>query len=265
MVTCILDFLNSNAGAITAIATVTLAILTAIYVLVTRTLAKEAKRQADLLLNERRSQLHRELIEKIYVPLSKEINPITECLVAENPPVFNEWTRIKEEIPFLAYRIKKDLFEKLDVLADIQSEYFWSYEKRRKELEDIIKEHFRVLRFWFIYNRDFKKSFGIPYLGLIFSNIEPKEYVKRMAEIQFRSQEIDEGLIEYPASLNEGGVQGVTGLDEFNRHWNKLKNKIEEYREVSAWLRLKQEMVSKSTDILADLEEPIRSNSDNAI
>jgi hypothetical protein len=86
-----------------------------------------------------------------------------------------------------------------------------------------------------------------------------------MAGIQLRLQEIDERLIEYPASLNKGGVHEVTNLDEFKRHWDKLKNKIEEHHDVSAWLRLKRELVSKSTDILADLAELIKSNSDNAI
>lgn len=266
MITCILNFLNSNAGAITAIATVILTILTAIYVRLTRTLAKETKRQADLLLNERKSQLNRELTENIYVPLSKAIIPLQECLFVGTPPVFNEWRGIKEEIPFLAYRIKKNLFERLDALADIHSKYFSSYENRSKELEDIIREHFRELTFIFTYGRDEKKAIYISYLQLIFSKMELKEHIKLAAGIQLHSQEIDEELIEYAGKYNDEGYLGeVLSLDGFKRLWDKVKNKIKQNRDLADWLMLKQELVSKSTDVLADLEELIKSNSDNAI
>jgi len=264
MMTSILEFMNSNVGAISAIATVALAILTFVYVRLTGRLAKEAKRQADLLLNERKLQLHRELTENIYVPLSKAIIPLKECLVEETPPIFNEWTRIKEQIPFLAYRIKKSLFDKLETLAHIHGSYFFSYESRSKELGGIIRDHFWVLKsistFWFIYDKDKAKAFNIYYLNLIFAEMELKEHVKLMARIVNHSQQIDEERIEFAENYPDAEISTVLNLNEFKERWEKVKNRIEEHRDLSDWLKLKQEVVSKSTDILADLEELIRSN-----
>lgn len=68
----IIKYLNDNAGAITSIATSILAIITSVYVYFTYKLSKEAKRQADMLLKERKSALKREIIEKVYYPLKRK-------------------------------------------------------------------------------------------------------------------------------------------------------------------------------------------------
>ena len=45
---CLIDFLNTNSGAVQSLATIVLVIVTFVYVLLTRKLANESKRMADL-------------------------------------------------------------------------------------------------------------------------------------------------------------------------------------------------------------------------
>lgn len=250
----IFKFLNDNAGAITAIATALLTIFTARYVYLTRNLVKEAKRQVDLILNERKIQFHRELVEKVYVPLKNAIVPLSECLLVENPLPFNEWRTIKAKTPFLAYRIDKNLYEELDDLLEIHYVCFSSYGEHRKTLNDIIRETFPEVPFSFIYNKE-----TITYLSpllFIFSRTEPKELIKGIFEIMLHSQKIDEGLIECRYPYKAVGVK----IEEFINLWHQTENKIRSNVELSNWLKSKEELESKANQIRVTLEKLIKNN-----
>lgn len=252
-----IEYLNANAGAITSIATTILAIITGLYVLFTYWLAKQAKRQADILLNERNSNLKREIIEKIYRPLKEELYIVTNIEAyrdKDNPPNLVFWYQCKQDEPYLAYLVELDISQRLESLLDKYERFKQNFSTLRKLVYDIA---------WDVFNKGNKE------IGFFFKTTPYKRdnYIL-LTLILYQtvySEMTIEDLFENSSTITCKFVNGSEEVLEltftdFKSYWSKIEEKIKQNQEIQVTLALFKEIFQESHSLIEIIDKDIKDN-----
>lgn len=264
----ILAFLNENSGGITTIATVGLAVVTAIYVFLTKMLIRETRRQADLALNERRATLHREMVERVHLPLKNQIiwlinyNPLKNG--TDIPRTLAGWENIMQQIPHLAYQMDEKLFATVNTLVAILQKFCDISQNIEKTVKDTLEETFgepEVRAIDFIYEGD--QTIQKTPLEIIFADGDLKDYIQKCFKSQLQAGEIDAADIEFKYLRNVRrieipGPHKYSNLAQFIEPWDRVRIKIKANPEFSTWLEIGNALVSKAKNIVDDLDKTIK-------
>jgi len=263
----ILAFLNENAGGITTIATVVLAIVTIFYVYLTKKLVRETRRQADSALNERRVALHREMVERIYLPLKNQIIPFIGYSTLKNdmniPRTLDKWEEIMHRIPHLAYQMDGKLFETVNALITTLQRFCDIRESIEKTLKRTLEEAFekpeiRSISFTCKGERIAKEP-----LEIIFADGDLKDYIQNCFKSRTRTDEIGTGDIEFEyfrygqRRIDIPGAHHAS-LAQFIEPWDRVRIKIKANPDFSVWLEIGDELVSKAKSIVDDLDKTMK-------
>lgn len=254
----IIKYLNDNAGAITSIATTILAIITGLYVLFTYWLAKEAKRQADMVLEQRKSALKREIIEKVYYPLKKEISIVMNLenyRDRNNPPNPVFWDNYKQDTPFLAYLVELDISQKLESLLD-------KYERFKEKFSTLRNLAYNIV--WDVFekrNREIVFFFKNIYFN--HNNYLPLTLILYQA-VNSGITTIEE-LFENSSTITCKFVNGSEEVLEltftdFKSYWSKIEEKIKQNQEIQETLELFKEIFQESESLIQIIDKDIKDN-----
>lgn len=250
MCNIIIKWANDNAGAITGIATLLLAILTFIYVILTYRLAKQAKRQADLMHEEKNLALKREVTETIYVPLIEELSKVKNIEgYRADPPSFTFWDDCKKGNPFLAYRINMDIQQKLESLDRKFQRFKEPFPEILQSIRDIVCE---------IFDRNIA---SIHSRKIVFWN-EDNSYNHMPATLILRRTLYPEVTLgELFKSNNITCVFGAESIklpfDDFKKYWELLEEKIKNDTKLTEHLQLFKDIIKTTQDLETTIKKEI--------
>ena len=116
--------IKTNQTIITMAATVTLAILTGVYVVLTLKAVKLSQKQVDAMIETEKKSFHRELVENLYFPILKWLEQLADPFqiisrVERVPP----WRDFKENLSHYVYYLKKSHMESLCRVDSLLNEF----------------------------------------------------------------------------------------------------------------------------------------------
>lgn len=224
---CLLEFLNQNSGAITAIFTVILTIVTYKYVRLTSKLARDSSKNIEVSKNSLIKEDLKSEMEQLIKPLYDKRDQFGyyEVAYAFNSPKDNFWKEMENN----KYLATKDLRESIEnylkeskelrqTLSAIQSKIRAKYQKERKQLPDN-----------FLMKISEYANLSSSYC---FINVVPPELNKLLEELNEES-EIRSDIEKY-IFIVENNDLAITRSNLRNKvieRYEKLEKKIDEIRE----------------------------------
>jgi len=132
MLSDIASIANYYSPLITAIATVVLAIITAYY-------AWQNRKYVKLIEKERKEKISREIIDKAYNPLRKQIESVTK-LQGISPIEFTVLRNLENQHPSLIYNIPDNLRKSLYEFSNLYNKYLKEFWKLMLMLNEIYRK-----------------------------------------------------------------------------------------------------------------------------
>ena len=125
VIIAIVNFLNSYSGFFTLMVYLGLAVITLVYVVHTKRLAEQAKKQVSLMILSQKVAQHRELCEKVYSVLRQSFMKLYEVKdFFRNFGYFGgeEWEDFKSKLSYFVYQLDSEYMEsilKINVAIDV--------------------------------------------------------------------------------------------------------------------------------------------------
>ena len=241
------------------ITTVVLVLVTIYYAICTHILAKQSAKQTKQMILKSKVAFHRELSEKVYLPIIKWLCPLRDInslfsvlkggTVGEKPNIRdNRWLNVKWDLPYLVYQIDRNYEERIKKIDNLLMNYKKIHEQFMDKLNKLIISvacPSRPSGTVKLYSRNPDNL-----ITYICSEELMEELLTKLKE--------NNGKIEWWIR-GDGSNQDIKSLDyeEFKSKVDEVKEKIKSDSEISSWFELLKEITNEANKLLNQLEAEI--------
>ncbi len=284
IVTIFINALNNYSGFSMFMVTLSLAIITLVYVIHTKRLAEQAKKQVFLIVLSNKVVQHRELCEKVYSNVKEWLMPF--CNIKGFFEKFRyfgveEWKVFRDKLPYFVYQLDKEYMEsilKINIaIDDFKSIEFTSKIKSKIELF-IIDVFCRSL---FISTSEIKiervmvRELGCPGGATIIQNIINLFCLDDLMDIFLKKCKVSHNV--YWRLLDGSGGNKVLfltdnkddesfqslDLNNFELILNEIDEQIKNNKDFNSWVGLVRVVVRETERLITNLEMELGRNDES--
>lgn len=247
------------------ILTIVLVVVTFYYAIYTHKLASQSKKQTRQMILVSKVAFHRELSEKVYLPIMKWLYPLKDVnslfsvlkvdTVIEKPNIRdNDWHNVKWNLPYLVYQMDRIYEEHIKKTGNLLMNYKKIHGNFINKLNKLIISVVCPSR-----SSGIVKLYSRNPDDLITYICSEELMEELLTNLKENNGEIEWWIRDVNHSITSDHNSNIRPLDykEFKSKVDEVREKIKSDKGISSWFELLKEITNEANKLLNQLEAEI--------
>ncbi|MBI2557368.1 MAG: hypothetical protein HY607_10270 [Planctomycetes bacterium] len=249
---------------LTFVPTCVLVAVTLYYAIYTHKLASQSKKQTRQMILVSKVAFHRELSEKVYLPIRKWLYPLRDVNSmfsvldgtagkGELNIRDNNWHNVKWNLPYLVYQIDRNYEERIKKIDNLLIEYKKIHEQFMDKLNNLITNVVYPSR-----DSGIVKLYRTP--DKLITYICSEELMEKLlTDLKGNNGKIKWYIRADTQMITNDTNPNIKPFDykEFKSKVDEIEEKIKSDREISSWFELLKDITKEANKLLDQLETEI--------